>query len=103
PRDLYVGRGRGTPHRLGLALEDGPQAMVDSLCRDVGVGVDHVLVVDMDAVVALVDATGPVVVRTDAPMRDAHARLDLPTAGEHRLDGHGALAWVRTRSAEELR
>lgn len=102
PRDLYVGQGRGKPHRLGLALQDGPQALVDSLCRDLGVGVDHTLLVDMDALVRLVDATGGVSVRVDRPTRDVRAQLDLATAGEHHVDGRGALAWVRSRSPQVL-
>ena len=100
PRDLYVGRERGRPHRLGLSLQDGAQAVVDSLCRDVGVGVDHVLVADMDALVQVVDAVGGVEVSTTAPVRDRRAGLDLPRAGSHRLDGAAALAWVRSRSPE---
>ena len=102
PRDLYVGQQRDRPHRLGLSLQDGPQAMVDSLCSDVGVGVDHVLIVDMDAVVRLVDTTGPVTVRTTAPVRDRRAALSLERAGLHRLDGRHALAWVRSRHPEVL-
>ena len=100
PRDLYVGRERDRPHRLGLALQDGPQAMVDSLCQDVGVGVDHVLIADMDALVGAVDVVGGVEVTTAAPVRDRRARLDLPRAGTHLLDGDGALAWVRSRSPQ---
>ena len=102
PRDLYVGSQRDRPHRLGLALEDGPGAVVDSLCQDLGVGVDHVLVADMAGVQDLVDATGPVRVRTRAPLRDRKSGLDLPRAGVHELDGAGALAWVRSRHPEVL-
>jgi len=102
PRDLYVGQRRGSPHRLGLALQDGPQSLVDSLCQDLGVGVDHVLVVDMAALVSLVDIAGGVTVRVARPTRDVRAELDLPTAGEQHLDGHGALAWVRSRSPQVL-
>ena len=97
PRDLYVGQRRGAPHRLGLALQDGPQGLVDSLCQDLGIGVDHVVVVDMKALVQLVDAAGGVTVSVDRPTRDRRARLDL-AAGVHQLDGRGALAWVRSRS-----
>ena len=100
PRDLYVGQQRDQPHRLGLSLQAGPQAIVDSLCTDVGVGVDHVLIVDMAALVDLVDSTGPVTVRTTAPLRDRRARLSLKHPGVHRLDGRGALAWVRSRHPE---
>jgi LCP family protein required for cell wall assembly len=100
PRDLYVGQQRDRPHRLGLALQDGPQAIVDSLCTDVGVGVDHVLIADMDALVGLVDTSGPVTVRTTGPVRDRQAALSLDKAGLHRLDGREALAWVRSRHPE---
>lgn len=100
PRDLYVGQHRDRPHRLGLSLQDGPQGIVDSLCSDVGVGVDHVLIADMDALVGLVDSTGPVTVRTANPVRDRRAALSLETAGVHALDGRQALAWVRSRQPE---
>lgn len=102
PRDLYVGQQRDRPHRLGLSLQDGPQAVVDSLCTDVGVGVDHVLIADMDALVGLVDNTGPLTVRTTAPLRDRKSALSLDGAGLHRLDGRQALAWIRSRHPEVL-
>ncbi len=100
PRDLYVGADRQKAHRLGLALHDGPQAIVDSMCQDLGIGVDHVVIADFRALIDAVDRTGGVDVHTDAPMRDRQARLALPTAGRHRLDGRGALAWVRSRHPE---
>lgn len=100
PRDLYVGEQRHRPHRLGLALEGGPAAVADSLCRDLGVGVDHVLVADMAGAQDLVDATGPVRIRTQVPMRDRGSGLDLPRPGVHELDGEEALAWVRSRHPE---
>src|SRR5690349_21011015 len=70
PRDLFVGSQRKAPHRLGLALSEGPQSLVDSLCQDLGVGVDHLLIADFEALVGLVDSTGGVRVHVDAPMRD---------------------------------
>lgn len=100
PRDLYVGREAGRPHRLGLALQSGPQEMVDSLCRDLGVGVDHLLVADFRALVELVDAAGGVSVRTATAVRDRRARLLIDGPGTHRLDGSAALAWVRSREPE---
>jgi LCP family protein required for cell wall assembly len=103
PRDLYVGAGSGRPHRLGLALVDGPQAMVDSLCRDLGVGVDHVAILDFRGLIDLVDATGGVSVTTREPLRDNKSGLRLPRAGTQVLDGAQALAWVRSRQPEALR
>lgn len=100
PRDLYVGREAGRPHRIGLSLQDGVQQLVSSLCRDVGVGVDHVLLVDFDGLIDLVDAVGGVSVTTRAPTRDARARLSLAGPGRQPLDGRAALAWVRSRHPE---
>jgi len=102
PRDLFVGATGTSPHRLGMALERGPQAMVDSLCDDLGIGVDHVAVLDFSGLVDLVDAAGGVTVRTDGPTFDRRAGLQLRRGGEHRLDGHAALAWVRSRDAGVL-
>jgi LCP family protein required for cell wall assembly len=102
PRDLYVGEQRKAPHRLGLALADGPQALVDSLCTDVGVGVDHVVVADFEALVGLVDTVGGISVTVAEPTRDRRAQLDVP-GGTQRLDGRQALAWVRSRHPQVLR
>ena len=103
PRDLYVGARAGDPHRLGLALDGGAQSIVTSLCRDLGVGVDHVAILDFRGLIDLVDSTGGVRVSTPEPLRDTKARLSLPRAGEHRLGGEQALAWVRSRQPEVLR
>ncbi len=97
PRDLFVGAERGTPRRLTTALMGGPAELTDSLCRDLGVGVDHIVIVDFTAVIDLVDAVGGVSVTTPAPVRDRRADLWIGSAGTHRLDGSTALAWVRSR------
>ncbi|HEX5523485.1 MAG TPA: hypothetical protein VFX53_08550, partial [Pedococcus sp.] len=55
PRDLFVGAAAGSPHRLGMALGDGPQAMVTSLCTDLGIGVDHVAILHFRGLIDLVD------------------------------------------------
>jgi len=102
PRDLYVGEQRKAPHRLGLALADGPQALVDSLCTDVGVGVDHVVVADFAALVDLVDTVGGISVTLAEPTRDRRAQLSLG-GGTQRLDGRQALAWVRSRHPQVQR
>ena len=102
PRDLYVGAGGDNPHRLGLALQGGAQDIVDSLCANLGVGVDHVAVLDFRGLVELVDAAGGVDVQTPGPLRDKRAGLALDSGGEHHLDGLQALAWVRSRHPEVL-
>lgn len=74
--------------------------MADSMCRELGIGVDHVVVVDFRGLIDAVDTIGGVRVSTATPVRDQRAGLSLPASGDHRLDGAGALAWVRSRHAE---
>jgi polyisoprenyl-teichoic acid--peptidoglycan teichoic acid transferase len=103
PRDLYVGALSHDPHRLGMTLQLGPQAMVDSMCRDLGVGVDHVVIADFRGLIDAVDAAGGVTVQTTGPMRDLGSGMSLSTGGSHHLDGAQALAWVRSRHTEVFR
>lgn len=103
PRDLYVGSLTHDPHRLGMTLQLGPQAMVDSLCRDLGVGVDHVVIADFRGLIDAVDAAGGVTVTTAGPMRDLGSGISLSSGGIHHLDGTQALAWVRSRHPEVFR
>ncbi len=102
PRDLVVGTQRRATDRLASRLLHGPAALTDSVCLDLGIAVDHLVIVDFTAVIALVDAVGGIEVTLEHPVRDRKARLDLPTSGPQLLDGSAALAWVRSRQAEEL-
>ncbi|TNM69674.1 LytR family transcriptional regulator [Streptomyces sp. NP160] len=63
-----------------------------------GVHVDHFVVVDFEGFKDMTTALGGVPVCTTAPVVDPKADLDLP-AGEHRLEGEQALAFVRERHA----
>lgn len=60
------------------------------------VPIDGYLQIDMDDLVALVDAAGGVTVSPDEPLADPIVDLDLQP-GEQELDGATALAYVRTR------
>lgn len=101
PRDLLVFRdGRGVD-RLALTLLDGPTGVVTSICRSLGVPVDHMVTIRFDGLRDLVDAVGGVEVRTGAATRDVHTGLDLP-GGTSELDGAGAIAWMRSRHLDVL-
>ena len=104
PRDLFVTRGDGAQGRgrLGMWLAEGADSLARGYCDGLGVGVDHVAVVDFAALVALADAAGGVRVEVPRPVRDRRAGLAPLTAGVHRLDGEQTLAWVRSRHPEEL-
>lgn len=101
PRDLLVfttSRGIG---RLGPTLNDGPQALADSLCRTLGIGVDHYASIRFLSFSHLVDLVGGVDVSMPTPQRDTVLDLDYG-AGTHHLDGASALTYVRARHLEEL-
>lgn len=100
PRDLLVFRQSRGVDRLALTLLDGPQSTVTSICRSLGIAVDHVVIVRFDGVRDVIDTLGGVEVHTDRDLRDANTGLDLP-AGRHRLTGEAAVAWVRSRHLQE--
>jgi len=101
PRDLLVFREGLGIDRLGLSLLDGEDGLVLSICRSLGVSVDHVVKVRFDGVRDLVDAVGGVEVDVPHPTRDLHTGLSLD-AGRTRVDGAGAIAWMRARHVEQL-
>ncbi|MFN7148984.1 MAG: LCP family protein [Microthrixaceae bacterium] len=100
PRDLLVFRQSRGVDRLALTLLDGPQSTVTSICRSLGIAVDHVVIVRFDGVRDVIDTLGGIEVRTDRALRDANTGLDLPV-GQHRLSGEQAVAWVRSRHVQE--
>lgn len=99
PRNLMVGhaeRGNtGARNRLGVFWRDSPQALIDMLCTEVGIPVDHVVTVDLQAFISVVDALGGITVTVPYPLWDGDY-LELE-AGEQTLDGITALAYVRSR------
>ncbi len=103
PRDLLVvATAEGGLGRLGPTLNDGPQALVNSLCRTLGVGVDHLMTVRFLSFADLVDAVGGVDVTLAHPERDTVLNFELGT-GTHHLDGRRALTYVRVRHLEVFR
>ncbi len=102
PRDLIVKSPTGSPTRLALTLEPDPQNIVDAICGDLGVAVDHLVIVDMAGLMELVDALDGVEVDLRYPIRDDATGIDL-RAGPQRIDGDTALSLVRSRKAVEFR
>jgi LCP family protein required for cell wall assembly len=99
PRDLLVVGEKGAPVRLTTTLLDGPSGLTDSLCRSLGLGVDHVAEVRFPGLRSVVDAVGGVEVTTGRPLRDTYTKFQLP-AGRNVLDGDDALAYVAARNVE---
>jgi LCP family protein required for cell wall assembly len=102
PRDILVSPSPGTFERLTLAMGDGPQQVVDGLCRTFGVGADHLVIVDFRGFADIVNRLGGVTVHLAHPTRDREASLSIPRSGTVHLDGVDALALVRSRHPQWL-
>jgi LCP family protein required for cell wall assembly len=114
PRDLWVhipdhGDGRiNTVDALGERGQQpgGGRALLDKTLRhNLGVPVDHVVYVDFDGFVRIVDAVGGVTVDVEKPIADIFPDPQSPTGefhmdlavGPQHLDGRTALAYCRSR------
>jgi len=102
PRDTLVSPDPGTFERLTLAFDDGPQAVVDGLCRTLHITADHLVIVNFQAFSTIVDQLGGVTVDLPHPVRDAMASLLIARSGTVHLDGLEALALVRSRDPQWL-
>ncbi|MCY0927172.1 LCP family protein [Streptomyces sp. H27-H1] len=94
-----VGAERGV--RFNTSLGQGgrdPGCTMRTVKELTGVQVDHFMMADFNAVKNLSTAVGGVPVCVDKNVDDKDSKLKL-TAGEHRLQGEQALAFVRTRHA----
>lgn len=99
--DPATGERRGeSRQKLNAAYSrGGPSLTVRTVERMTGVHVHHYLEVDFASFMRTVDAVGGVPVCSTRPLKDKKAGLDMP-AGTTRLDGAGALAYVRARSVD---
>lgn len=101
PRDLLVFRQGHGVDRLALTFLDGPASLATSVCRSLGVAIDHLMVIEFDGIRHLVDLVGGLEITAAEPARDLNTGLVLPQ-GRSRLDGAGAVAWARSRHLERL-
>ncbi|MEV6163004.1 LCP family protein [Streptomyces sp. NPDC052052] len=85
--------------RFNVSLgQDGrnPGCTMNTVKEITGLQVDHFMMVDFNAVKELSTAVGGVKVCLAKAVKDKDSHLDL-SAGEHRIQGEEALAFVRTR------
>ncbi len=102
PRDLWVMRSDGHPNRINTAysLDDGRQALIDTIGGELGIDVNHYVEIDFRAFKDLVGAVGGVPLWFDSPMRDESSGLSIPAEGCYVLQGSDALAFARARHLE---
>lgn len=104
PRDLMVeAPGGGAPVMINSVVADhGLDGLVAVVEGQVGVPVDHTVVVGMDGFRSLVDRIGGIEVWVERPLRDVGSGLYLDEPGCVTLDGQQALELVRSRKVEMM-
>jgi polyisoprenyl-teichoic acid--peptidoglycan teichoic acid transferase len=102
PRDLYVpipGHGNG---RINEAIElGGPDLLIETIQRYLGIPINHYAQVDFQGFYRLVAALDGVRLYFEHPVRDQRSGLDVPEAGCVTLDADNALGFVRSRAYQE--
>jgi len=108
PRDLLVDDvcGIGSEHRLNDALQgcaalNGPTALTRTVESVIGQNIDHFALIDLAGFQEVVDAVGGYEICLERAVRDQQAQLELP-AGCTQATGAQTLAWLRSRSTQEL-
>lgn len=104
PRDLRVpipSRG-GEEGRINGAYNDGPVALLRAVQESVGIPIDRYIEINFVSFAGVVDAIGGVTIHFENPAIDTHSGLNVPEAGDVRLDGEQALAFVRSRFYQEV-
>jgi LCP family protein required for cell wall assembly len=109
PRDLLVDDvcGSDLQHKLGDILEgcgdviNGPTALTWAVESVIGRRVDHFALIDLAGFQEAVDAIGGHEICLERAVRDQKAQLELP-AGCTQASGAETLAWLRSRTTQEL-
>ena len=108
PRDLLVDDvcGEGSEHRLNDALQgctafNGPTALTRTVESVIGQNIDHFALIDLAGFQEVVDAVGGYEICLERAVRDQLAQLELP-AGCTQATGAQTLAWLRSRTTQEL-
>lgn len=97
PRDLLVPvPGLGTT-RINAAFDSGPNLLVQVIEQDLGVQVNHFMVVNFYTFTEIADSLGGVYQYFPTPARDLWSGLSVPHAGCFLLKGSEALGFVRSR------
>ncbi len=104
PRDLWVEiSATGRRNRINSAFTAGPDVLVSTVQRSLGIPIHHYLEVDFQGFKRLVDAIGGVEICFLFPARDDHTGLLVEEPGCHTLDGVAALQYARSRYYTEFR
>lgn len=108
PRDLYVPNAcTGSYTRINANLggckgvANGPTLLSMTVADFTGITIDHFALVNFEGFARVIDVLGGVDLCFDHPTRDTKSKLEVK-AGCIRANGATTLAWVRSRSTEQL-
>jgi LCP family protein required for cell wall assembly len=103
PRDLKVDiPGRGTDKINAAFAYGGGDLLAQTVQQDLGIPISRYMEVEFGGFAEIVDSVGGVELTFEYPTRDTKSGLEVD-AGTQIVDGATALAYVRSRSTEELR
>jgi LCP family protein required for cell wall assembly len=104
PRDLWVPiAGTGHSRKINAAVEiGGAPLLIRTIDENFGIDIHHYVQVDFAAFRGLVEAIGGVPIYFPYPARDREIGLDIRRTGCVTLDPVQALAFVRSRTYEQL-
>jgi LCP family protein required for cell wall assembly len=99
PRDLFVPNARTTgPNKIDAALYQGPSQLVAAINEDLGIPIQHYVVLNFDSFINVVDdLDNGVKMYFPMPVYDAYSGLKQLTPGCVQLTGVEALQVVRAR------
>lgn len=103
PRDLKVEIPGSGVNKINAAYAfGGADLLVDTVEANLGVPVHQVIEINFAGFAELVDAAGGIEIDFSYDARDTKSGLNV-AAGTHMIDGATAVAYVRSRSYQELR
>jgi LCP family protein required for cell wall assembly len=104
PRDLWVPiAGTGHSRKINAAVEiGGAPLLIRTIDQNFGIDIHHYVQVDFAAFRGLVEAIDGVPIYFPYPARDRKIGLDIRRTGCVNLDAVQALAFVRSRTYEQL-
>jgi LCP family protein required for cell wall assembly len=102
PRDLWVDVPGGGPgiegmNRINAAYDSGPDLLIQTIEKDLGITVNHYMAVNFPGFTDMVNALGGITMDFPTAVKDAYTGLDVTQTGCQQINGVVALQLVRSR------
>ncbi len=102
PRDLWVDipgnvSGISGMNRINAAFNSGPDLLIQTIERDLGIPINHYMSVDFPGFSGMVNALGGITMDFPTEVKDQYTGLDVTATGCQVVNGTTALELVRSR------